>query len=138
MKLVIDMNVYCDFAEGVPKTVDILSSFCQTLYMPAIVFGELSYGFMKGTRRAANERKLDEILQLLEIQVIDVTPSVSTKYGLIYLSLVEKGRKIPINDVWIAASCMEVGGTLLTRDCHFEHVEQIDKIILDESADYAD
>jgi predicted nucleic acid-binding protein len=28
----------------------------------------------------------------------------------------KKGTKIPINDVWIAASCMEVGGTLLTKE----------------------
>ena len=25
-----------------------------------------------------------------------------------------KGEKIPSNDVWVAACCMEVGGTLLT------------------------
>ncbi len=130
MKLVIDTNIYCDFAEGVPQTIDVLSTSYQSLYMPAIVLGELSYGFMKGSRRAANEKKLDEIIRLLEIQVIDVTRSVSSKYGLIYLSLVKKGRKIPINDVWIAASCMEIGGTLLTRDHHFKLVEQIDKIIL--------
>jgi predicted nucleic acid-binding protein len=45
--------------------------------------------------------------------------------------LQKKGTKIPINDVWIAASCMEVGGTLLTRDRHFEVVDQIDTIILE-------
>jgi predicted nucleic acid-binding protein len=31
---------------------------------------------------------------------------------------------------WIAACCMSVGGTLLTRDRHFHAVGQIDKIIL--------
>ena len=56
--------------------------------------------------------------------------SVALKYGLIYLVLVEKGRKIPLNDVWIAACCMEVGGTLLTRDRHFSDVDQIHKMIL--------
>ena len=130
MKLVLDTNIYCDFAEGVPQTVDILADLGQPLFLPAIVIGELSYGFMKGNRRAANERKFDEIIQFLEIQIVDVTKSVASKYGLIYLSLVQKGRKIPLNDVWIAACCMEVGGTLLTRDHHFEHVDQIDKVIL--------
>ena len=77
-----------------------------------------------------NERKLDEIIRLLEIRVMDVTRSVASEYGLIYLSLIKKGRKIPINDVWIAACCMEVGGTLLTRDQHFEYVEQIDNLLL--------
>lgn len=130
MKLVIDTNIYCDFAEGVPETVDILATLGQALYLPVTVIGELSYGFMKGNRRATNERKLDEIIGLLDIQIVDVTRTVASKYGLIYLSLVQKGRKIPLNDVWIAACCMEVGATLLTRDKHFEHVEQIDKMIL--------
>lgn len=130
MNLVIDTNIYCDFAEGVSQTVETLATLGQTMFLAAIVVGELSYGFMKGNRRAANERKLNEIIRLLEIQVVDVTRSVASKYGLIYLSLVKKGRKIPLNDVWIAACCMEVGGTLLTRDQHFEYVEQIDKIFL--------
>jgi predicted nucleic acid-binding protein len=43
-----------------------------------------------------NERKLDEIIRLLEIRVMDVTRSVASEYGLIYLSLIKKGRKIPI------------------------------------------
>ncbi|MBT8367638.1 MAG: hypothetical protein KJP23_23335 [Deltaproteobacteria bacterium] len=38
--------------------------------------------------------------------------------------------RIPINEVWIAACCMEVGGTLLTRDRHFQHVEQIEAVVL--------
>ena len=130
MKLVIDTNAYCDFAEGVPQTVDILATMGRRLFLPAVVIGELSYGFQKGNRRVANEKMLDKIIKSLEIQVIDITRSVASKYGLIYLSLVKKGRKIPLNDVWIAACCMEVGGTLLTRDQHFVHVEQIDKMII--------
>ena len=102
----------------------------QHLYLPSVVIGELSYGFRKGSRRIANEKKLDRVIQLLEIQIIDITRSVASKYGLIYLALVRNGKKIPLNDVWIAACCMEVGGTLLTRDQYFEHVEQIDKLIL--------
>lgn len=130
MKLVIDTNIYCDFAEGVRVTVDMLATMGQTLYLPSVVIGELSYGFRKGDRYQANKQKLNEIIALLDIRTIDVTPSVASKYGLIYLTLIQKGRKIPLNDVWIAASCMEVGGTLLTRDQHFQHVDQIDKIIL--------
>jgi predicted nucleic acid-binding protein len=39
--------------------------------------------------------------------------------------------KIPINDVWIAACCMEIGGTLLTREKHFELVDQIGAMVLE-------
>ncbi len=130
MKLVLDTNIYCDYAEGLPHAVDFLATRSEDIFLPSIVLGELTYGFMKGSRRQFNERKLQEIIDKLKIEIIDVNQNVSRKYAIIYLSLARKGAKIPINDVWIAASCMEVGGTLLTRDQHFQHVEQIETVLL--------
>ena len=130
MKLVFDTNIYCDYAEGLPHVVDFLATHGDDIYLPSIVLGELTYGFIKGSRQQFNEKKLREIINKLKIEIINVNQNVSRKYAIIYLSLVKKGAKIPINDVWIAACCMEVGGTLLTRDQHFQHVEQIETIIL--------
>jgi tRNA(fMet)-specific endonuclease VapC len=131
MKLVLDTNVYCDYAEGIPNVVDYMAIHGEDIFLPSIVIGELTYGFMKGSRQKFNERKLQEIIKKLQIEIIDVNQNVSRKYAFIYLSLVKKGTKIPINAVWIAACCMEVGGTLLTRDRHFRHVEQIETMVLD-------
>ena len=130
MKLVLDTNIYSDFAEGLAAVVDFLAVHGEEIFLPSIVLGELSYGFMKGSRQAFNERKLQEFIRKLQIEIIDVNQNVARKYGIIYLSLVKKGAKIPINDVWIAACCMETGGTLVTRDRHFQHVEQIEAVVL--------
>ena len=130
MKLVLDTNIYCDYAEGLPHAVEFMATRGDEIYLPSIVLGELNYGFMKGSRQQFNERKLQEIIKKLKIEIIDVNQNVSRKYAIIYLSLVKKGAKIPINDVWIAACCMEVGGTLVTRDRHFQRVEQIETMIL--------
>ncbi len=130
MKLVLDTNIYCDYAEGLPHAVDFLAAHGEDIFLPSIVLGELTYGFMKGSRQQFNERKLREIIQKLKIEIIDVNRNVSRKYAIIYLSLARKGAKIPINDVWIAACCMEIGGTLVTRDRHFRHVDQIETIVL--------
>jgi tRNA(fMet)-specific endonuclease VapC len=126
MKLVLDTNIYCDFAEGVPDVVDSIAEFGEELYLPTIVIAELTYGFMKGTQLEYNERKLQEIISKLDICVIDIDRNVSRKYALIYLHLFTKGRKIPINDVWIAACCISIGGTLFTRDSHFAAIDLID------------
>ncbi len=130
MKLVLDTNIYSDFAEGLPEVVDILATSGEHLFMPSIVLGELSYGFMKGSRPDFNEKKLREIVSRLKMEIVTVDEHVARKYAIIYTSLVKKGRKIPVNDVWIAACCMETGGTLLTRDKHFEFIGQIEAIIL--------
>ncbi len=130
MKLVLDTNIYSDFAEGLPDVVDILATLGEQLFMPSIVLGELSYGFMKGRRRELNEKKLLQIIDQLKMEIITVDQHVARKYGIIYNSLAKKGKKIPINDVWIAACCMITGGTLLTRDRHFEFIDQIEAIIM--------
>jgi len=131
LKLVLDTNIYSDYAEGLPQTVDFLATNGEYIYLPSVVLGELNFGFMKGSRRQFNERKLQQFISRLKIKIIDVDADVARKYAIIYLSLQIRGAKIPLNDVWIAASCMEVGGTLLTRDKHFEVVEQIETILLD-------
>lgn len=130
MKLVLDTNIYSDYAEGLPETVDFLATHGEYLYLPSIVIGELNFGFMKGNQQQFNERKLLQFINRLKVQIIDVDGDVARKYAIIFFSLQKKGAKIPINDVWIAASCMEVGGTLITRDRHFEVVEQIAMVIM--------
>jgi len=130
LKLVLDTNIYSDYAEGLPETVNFLATHGEHLYLPSVVIGELNFGFMKGSRRQFNEEKLKRFINRLGVEIIDVDADVARKYAIVFLSLHKKGTKIPINDVWIAASCMEIGGTLLTRDRHFEVVEQIETVIL--------
>ena len=126
----LDTNIYSDYAEGLSETVNFLATQGEYLYLPSVVIGELNFGFMKGSQQQFNERKLKQFITRLRVEIIDVDADVARKYAIVFLSLQKKGTKIPINDVWIAASCMEIGGTLLTRDKHFEVVEQIETVIL--------
>jgi predicted nucleic acid-binding protein len=129
LKLVLDTNIYADYAEGVEETVDFMASHGQSLFMPSVVVGEIHIGFMMGARQAFNERRLRQFVNRLDVEIIPVDAEVARKYALIYCSLKKKGSMIPINDVWIAACCMEVGGTLLTRDKHFQAVDQIETVV---------
>jgi predicted nucleic acid-binding protein len=130
MKVVLDTNIYVDFAMGRPDVVDLLAIQSTEILLPAVVVGELFYGFMKGSRTRYNEEKFHRFVTELEVSIIRVDEEVARKYAIIFSTLSNNGTRIPINDVWIAACCMSVGGTLLTRDRHFQQVGQIDKIIL--------
>ena len=133
MKLVLDTNIYIDFAAGVQETVEFIAANGEYLFLPSIVIGELEYGFMKGQRRQLNERKLQQFINRLRVDIIPVDADVARKYASIYLSLRVKGTKIPINDVWIAACCMEAGGSLLSHDKHFQLISQIETVLLPSS-----
>jgi len=129
MKLGLDTNIYTDYAEGLPDVVEILAIHGTQIFIPSIVLGELHYGFMKGRKRQLNEVKLNQFITHLKVKIIDVDDEVARKYATIMVSLSKKGTKIPINDVWIAACCMNAGGTLFTRDRHFDAIDQLDKIV---------
>jgi len=131
LKLVLDTNIYTDYAEGLSETVDFMATHGEHIYIPSVVLGELHFGFLKGDRQQFNERKLQQFINRLKVEIIDADADVARKYATIYFSLRKKGAKIPINDVWIAACCMEAGGTLLTRDKHFELFDQIETIVLE-------
>lgn len=130
MRLVLDTNIYIDFGRGRQEVVDIIAGQSTEVLLPVIVLGELFYGFQKGSKSRENEEMFRRFVTSVGASIIDVDEEVARKYSLIYSALSVKGTPLPINDVWIAACCMSVGSTLLTRDRHFEHIEQIDKIIL--------
>jgi len=91
------------------------------LHVSIIVLGELRFGALKSARSESNLERIAE----LESRVI-VEPLVSRTsfhFGQIKCQLSRIGRPIPDNDIWIAASAIEHGLPLATRDKHFLHVD---------------
>lgn len=124
MKLVLDTNAYCLCDMGQEKALE-LAERAASLFLPIIVYGELYYGFRHGKRFETNLKRLDQFIEQYDVEIISVDLDVARKFGDIFASLRKKGVPIPTNDIWIAACCMSIGGTLLTSDHHFESVEQI-------------
>lgn len=136
VKLVLDTNAYCLCNAGNASALEQVER-AEALFIPAVVYGELYYGLVHGARLAKNVRRLDDFIEKFDVQIIQVNTDVARKYGDIYASLRKRGKPIPTNDIWIAACTMSIGGTLLTADRHFTHVEQIQtEVIQVQSSSY--
>lgn len=131
MKLVLDTNAYCLCDTGHEAGLRAVEQ-ASALFIPVLVFGELYYGFKYGTRLHENLRRLGRFIKEFEAEVILVDLPVARKFGDIYSSLRKKGRPIPTNDIWIAACCLEVSGTLLTADRHFNEIDHLEIEFLEE------
>ena len=73
------------------------------------VAGEYGEGF-----ESFDEPACIELLRLFE--VLDLTQETSRRYATITRELRSKGQLIGTNDLWIAASALEHGETLVTRN----------------------
>lgn len=120
--LLIDTNAYCAFMLGEPTTVEVLAH-AERVVVNSIVLGELLAGFSVGSRAAKNRTELARFLSSPRVARVAVGEQTADSYALVYATLRKKGRPIPTNDLWIAASALEHGCALLTRDAHFAAIE---------------
>ena len=120
--ILLDTNAYTAFMLGAAEVVDVVAH-ADSLYLNSIVLGELLGGFAAGTREPKNRAELARFLVSPRVKVLPITVDTADSYALIYAGLRRKGQPIPTNDLWIAASALEHGAALLTRDAHFSHVD---------------
>ncbi len=93
------------------------------VFVPSFVIGELCYGARKSGRVQANLARIDEIVAISTILGCDA--ETARQYGEIKNKLRLKGRPLPENDVWIAALALQHTLVLVTRDAHFQEVENL-------------
>lgn len=121
MKICLDTNAYSAFKRNNKRVVSIIEEADEIL-VPSIVLGELYFGFYKGTKSLNNIDELDQFMKLPGVFEQIVNRSVAEKYGIILKELLEKGKPIPTNDIWIAATALETSSKLLSMDKHFKHI----------------
>jgi tRNA(fMet)-specific endonuclease VapC len=121
-KLLLDTNIIIELFKG-DLQIPALLDKQENVYVPAIVLGELYLG----AYRSANvQKKLLEIKNFLpRCIVLDTNNTTAENYGIIKTALLNKGKPIPENDIWIAATAVQYQLPLYTNDGHFEEVEGI-------------
>jgi tRNA(fMet)-specific endonuclease VapC len=120
--ILIDTNAYTAFMLGNTAVVEVLAH-AERICLNSIVLGELLGGFAAGTREAKSRGELARFLDSPRVEVVPVTAQTADSYALVYSSLRRKGKPIPTNDLWIAASALEHSAALLTWDTHFGHID---------------
>jgi tRNA(fMet)-specific endonuclease VapC len=120
--ILLDTNAITALFRGDPAVVDIMAK-SECIYISAIVIGELEDGFRGGSQYNKNLKILNELLERPSVMVLPVGRESGECFGRVKNTLRKKGKPIPINDVWIAAQCLETGALLVTYDAHFNDVD---------------
>lgn len=121
--VVLDTNAYSDWRRGGKWAGNLATA--DRVVVPSVVLGELEFGFLKGTRRDENRRKLLEFLREPHVEVALVDHRTAEIYAELLFFLRSKGKPIPTNDIWIAAQARQAGGELAARDGHFAELPML-------------
>lgn len=79
--------------------------------------------FMRGD--AAVRERLRQLLSSSRVSVVPVDDETAERYAVILNGLWAAGTPIPTNDIWIVASAMQYGLTVVTTETHFLRIPQI-------------
>ena len=130
MRVLLDSNAYSRLMRGDGQTAALVRSATGIL-MSAVVIGEMLYGFRNGSRFDRNASELKSFLDNPYVSLVPVGQITADRYSRITAALRAKGNPIPTNDVWIAAHALETGADLVSADRHFEAVDGIAWLQLD-------
>jgi tRNA(fMet)-specific endonuclease VapC len=120
-KIILDTNFYVAFKLGDQKAVETIRR-AELLAVNAVVVGELLAGFRCGNRERQNRDELEAFLDSPRLEFLPVEEETAEFYAQIFAELRLRGRPIPTNDLWIAASAMQHGLALATYDEHFSSI----------------
>ena len=92
-----------------------------------IVRGEILYGLERmppGRRRRENERAAAELFDVLACE--DLSEGVADVYARIKYEAERDGTQLAENDLWIAATALAVGATVVSSDTDFGRVRGLE------------
>ena len=122
---VIDTNILINCFQRERGAVDAMSDYDRILVCPAVL-GEFKAGIDISTKRGKKaKRLLDEFLDDPAVAIIPCTDETADYYARIYTALKANGTPLPTNDIWIAASALEHGASVLSEDSHFSYVPML-------------
>jgi tRNA(fMet)-specific endonuclease VapC len=120
--IAIDTNIAIDILNG-NKEIALLCFSFYPIYLPVIVCGELIFGAMNSTKIGANLNKYLDFIN--DCQILNTTTNVSMEYAKIRKKLKLEGHPIPENDIWIAAICKSFEISLVTKDKHYQYIDEL-------------
>jgi tRNA(fMet)-specific endonuclease VapC len=122
-KYLLDTNVIIALLKP-DETVKVKIDQMPDCFVCSIVVGELHFGAQNSTQVQSNVARIERALQEFPSLVCD--EDTARVYGLVKKQLRDLGRPTPENDIWIAATSIQHGLTLVTFDHHFDHVPDLE------------
>jgi tRNA(fMet)-specific endonuclease VapC len=120
-RIIVDTNFYAAFKRNDAAAVSLLRR-AEFIGLCSVILGELLAGFRCGSREEMNRKELDNFLDSPRVDVLPIDDETAEFYAQVFQELKQKGRPIPSNDLWLAASALQHGLALATFDDHFRDI----------------
>lgn len=120
-----DTSVFIARESGRPINADALPN---ELAVSVITIGELRAGVLAANNVADRNRRLATLTAALQLDPVPVDEAVAAEWARLRVLLHDSGRRMPVNDSWIAATALALGVPVVTQDDDFPDLPDLDVI----------
>lgn len=114
MSFLVDTDICSAHLKGVGAVTGRFLQYTGRLHVSVVTAGEL---YTWAFRAGAPARRLLALRELLaDVVVIETDAAVAERFGRLRATLLERGSPAPPMDLWIAATAIEHGLTLVTHN----------------------
>ena len=93
-----------------------------------VSLSELRLGVLRATDPQVASRRLSTYQLAQQFQPLPVDEAVSDAWALLVSRLRQDGRKVPVNDSWIAATAIANGVPIVTQDSDYDAMPDVEVI----------
>ena len=121
-RFILDTNIVIAIFNGETSIKEHLLK-ADEVFISSTVLGELFFGAFKSKRSKTNLKRISDFADSISILMCD--KDTAYQCGIVKNKLLDKGKPIPENDIWIAAVAMQNDLILVTHDGHFGEIEEL-------------
>lgn len=104
------------------------SSLPDELAVSVVTIGELRAGVLAATDPDARARRLATLTRVLTIEPVPVDDDVADHWARLRVRLSDAGRRLGVNDSWIAATALALGVPIVTQDDDYDDVPGLEVV----------
>ncbi len=121
-KGLLDTSVFIALESG--RSVD-ASSLPELSVVCPVTIGELQAGVLAAADIDTRARRLATLESIADVEVVVIDADVAAAWARLRVHLAETGRRLNVNDLWIAATAAAHGLPIVSQDDDFAPLDGI-------------
>lgn len=122
--VLLDTSVFIAAETGRSVSYEVLGPDTEVA-ISVVTLAELTAGVLAATDTDTRSRRLGTLDGLSDVLVLPIDEAVAREWARLRVHLAETGRRLNVNDLWIAATAIATGRPVATQDGDFEVLEDV-------------
>jgi len=93
-----------------------------------ITIAELHAGVLAADDIDVRARRLATLESIADVEVLPIDADVAAEWARLRVNLAQAGRRINVNDLWIAATAAAYGLPVITQDDDFDALAEVEGV----------